>query len=96
MLKNLKKYYPDYKDQGYEVAGFVWWQGHKDQNAAHQVGVPPVPLRHHPVPGKDPRLAEETMTGPVFLQDHGNPVRFRNVWVLPADEHAFMYEPDSK
>jgi alpha-galactosidase len=35
VLRNLKKYYPDYKDQGYEVAGFVWWQGHKDQNAAH-------------------------------------------------------------
>jgi len=25
----------NYKDQGYEVAGFVWWQGHKDQNAGH-------------------------------------------------------------
>jgi alpha-galactosidase len=35
VLKNLKKYYPDYAGQGYEVAGFVWWQGHKDQNAAH-------------------------------------------------------------
>lgn len=35
VLKGLKKYFPDYKDQGYEVAGFVWWQGHKDQNAAH-------------------------------------------------------------
>ncbi len=35
VLKNLAKYYPDYKGQGYEVAGFVWWQGHKDQNAAH-------------------------------------------------------------
>jgi len=35
VLKNLKKYFPDYKNQGYEVAGFVWWQGHKDQNAAH-------------------------------------------------------------
>jgi hypothetical protein len=35
VLKNLKKYFPDYQDQGYEIAGFVWWQGHKDQNAAH-------------------------------------------------------------
>ena len=34
-LKNLEKYYPGYKGQGYEIAGFVWWQGHKDQNAAH-------------------------------------------------------------
>ena len=35
VLDNLPKFFPDYKNQGYEVAGFVWWQGHKDQNAAH-------------------------------------------------------------
>ena len=35
VLADLTKFYPGYKDQGYEVAGFVWWQGHKDQNAAH-------------------------------------------------------------
>ncbi|MFC1759602.1 sialate O-acetylesterase [Planctomycetota bacterium] len=35
VLKNLEKYYPGYKGQGYEIAGFVFWQGHKDQNAAH-------------------------------------------------------------
>jgi hypothetical protein len=35
VLKNLEKYYPGYKGQGFEIAGFVWWQGHKDQNAAH-------------------------------------------------------------
>ncbi|MDV6030535.1 MAG: sialate O-acetylesterase [Phycisphaera sp. RhM] len=35
VLKNLEKYYPGYDGQGYEVAGFVFWQGHKDQNAAH-------------------------------------------------------------
>ena len=35
VLKNLEKYYPGYKGQGYEVAGFVFWQGHKDQNPAH-------------------------------------------------------------
>lgn len=35
VLRNLEKYYPGYKGQGYEVTGFVFWQGHKDQNAAH-------------------------------------------------------------
>jgi len=35
VLQNLAQYYPDYKGQGYEVAGFVFWQGHKDQNPAH-------------------------------------------------------------
>jgi hypothetical protein len=29
------KFFPQYKDQGYEIAGFVWWQGHKDQNDVH-------------------------------------------------------------
>jgi alpha-galactosidase len=34
-LENLAKTYPGYQGQGYEIAGFVWWQGHKDQNAVH-------------------------------------------------------------
>ena len=34
-LEILDKIYPDYQGQGYEIAGFVWWQGHKDQNAVH-------------------------------------------------------------
>ena len=33
-LKNLAKWYPGYKEQGYEIAGFVWWQGHKDTGSA--------------------------------------------------------------
>ena len=34
VLKDLDKYYPGGK--GYEVAGFLWWQGDKDRyNAAH-------------------------------------------------------------
>lgn len=35
VLDDLPKFFPDYKNQGYEVSGFVWWQGHKDQNPAH-------------------------------------------------------------
>ena len=35
VLKNLADYYPGYEGQGYEVAGFVFWQGHKDQNPVH-------------------------------------------------------------
>ncbi len=34
VLRNLADYYPEYKDQGFKVVGFVFWQGHKDQNAA--------------------------------------------------------------
>ncbi len=35
VLNNFGKLFPQYKAQGYEVAGFAWWQGHKDGNAAH-------------------------------------------------------------
>jgi len=34
VLAEIEKYYPGAKN-GYEVAGFLWWQGHKDQNPAH-------------------------------------------------------------
>lgn len=35
-LANLASIYPGYKGQGYEICGFVWWQGNKDSfNAVH-------------------------------------------------------------
>ncbi len=34
VLAELDKHMPGYEGQGYEIAGFVWWQGHKDQNPA--------------------------------------------------------------
>ena len=30
VLNNFGTRYPEFKDHGFEVAGFVWWQGHKD------------------------------------------------------------------
>lgn len=36
---------------------------------------------------------QQTSTGPVFLQDHDSPVRFRNVWLRPLDDRAFLYSP---
>jgi alpha-galactosidase len=31
VLDDFDTEYPQYAAQGYEIAGFVWWQGHKDQ-----------------------------------------------------------------
>ncbi|MHC4743277.1 MAG: hypothetical protein ACYS8Z_15285, partial [Planctomycetota bacterium] len=31
ILDNFATEYPEYAAQGFEIAGFVWWQGHKDQ-----------------------------------------------------------------
>ena len=31
--------------------------------------------------------------GPLFLQDHDAPVRFRNVWLRPLDDKASIYDP---
>lgn len=30
-LENFDKNFPHWEGRGYEIAGFVWWQGHKDQ-----------------------------------------------------------------
>ncbi len=35
VLEDFDELFPQYKGQGYEIAGFAWWQGHKDGNEAH-------------------------------------------------------------
>ena len=36
-----------------------------------------------------------THVGPVFLQDHESPTRFRNVWIKPLDDRALLYKPET-
>jgi Domain of Unknown Function (DUF1080) len=34
---------------------------------------------------------EMAQTGPILLQDHGTPVQFRNIWVLPLPPHGALH-----
>lgn len=36
VLNNLDKVVPGYAGQGYEITGFVWWQGHKDSGSTKE------------------------------------------------------------
>ena len=76
----------------------AWLNGQKAQDNA-RFGEPRStyhPYRFHTTPYLQEiwKRQKKTMTGPVFLQDHHNRTRFRNVWVRPLDDRAFLYEPD--
>lgn len=78
----------------------VWYNGKKIHDNT-EFGEPKStfhPFRYGNTPYLDKIRDQQkkTMIGPVFLQDHSNPVKFRNVWLVPLDEHAFEYNPDKK
>ena len=74
----------------------AWLNGQKVQDRA-RFGEPrstyhPYRYRTTPYLKEIWERQKKTMTGPLFLQDHDSPTRFRNVWVRPLDDRAFLYE----
>ena len=80
--------YPPLRWQTYDVdftAAKFDAEGNKTANAVLTVKHNGYPIHENleiPGPTGGARSKDEKGPGPVFLQDHGNPVRYRNIWVV--------------
>ncbi len=36
-----------------------------------------------------------TDAGPLYLQDHQSPVRYRNIWIRPLDDHSLLFQVEN-
>lgn len=81
--------YPPLRWQTYDVD----FTSAKFDEAGNKIASAKATVRHNgfvihenleiPGPTGGARSNDENGPGPIFLQNHGNPVRYRNIWVLP-------------
>lgn len=79
--------------QTYDVdfTGPVWKDGKKVRNGRMTVRLNGILIHEdQELPKSTPaaKFKEEPGPGPIYLQHHGNPIRFRNIWVVPKEPEA--------
>jgi len=95
---DLNMCFPPLRWQTYdaEFTAARWKDGKKIANARLTVrlnGVLVQPDVEIPNITRAAPVKESPEPGPLYLQNHGNPVRFRNIWVLPRDADAEARRP---
>jgi hypothetical protein len=61
--------------------------GKKTADARMTVRLNGIPVHQDVAVPKPTAGGKETAQGPIVLQDHGNPVQFRNIWVMRRRAH---------
>ena len=62
------------------------WSTAWTERWASTVGKPHVTVYHNGIKIHDKFTRQDAIKSHLHFQDHGNPVRFRNIWVLPVEQ----------